>query len=34
LSAELEGESDGGSASVELVVASEYYFETGDLAAV
>jgi hypothetical protein len=32
--AELEGESDGGSASVELVVASEYYFETGDLAAV
>jgi hypothetical protein len=33
-SAELEGESTGGSASIELVVASEYYFETGDLAAV
>jgi hypothetical protein len=34
VSAELEGESTGGSASVELAVASEYYFETGDLAAV
>ena len=33
-SAELEGESTGGSASIDLVVASEYYFETGDLAAV
>jgi hypothetical protein len=32
--AELEGESTGESASIELVVASEYYFETGDLAAV
>lgn len=34
VSTKLEGESAGGSASIELVVASEYYFETGDLAAV
>jgi hypothetical protein len=33
-SAELEGESTGGAASIELAVAAEYYFETGDLAAV
>jgi hypothetical protein len=33
-SAELDGEATGGSASIELTVASEYYFETGDLAAV
>jgi hypothetical protein len=33
-SAEVEGEPTGGSTSIELGVASEYYFETGDLAAV
>jgi hypothetical protein len=33
-SAELEGESTGEAASIELGVASEYYLETGDLAAV
>jgi len=34
ISTKLEGGSAGGSASIELVVTSEYYFETGDLAAV
>jgi hypothetical protein len=33
-SAELEGDAAGTAASIELAIASEYYFETGDLAAV